>query len=763
MRTRPLSFLRRVAVALTFLCMLQPCVHAADITWQGGGADENWSSLGNWDVTPSSGDSLIFSGALRLSNSNDLALSSNLWMRFDADGFVLNGNALTLVSGITNSVGTNQVGMNLSWASTARTFNVAAGGELVIAGTNTISAGDHTYTGGGRLRLKGTHIQLINNPATILNNIEYVIDGGTFTNGGGVRITSGTSPVASKLILTNGASMNQIITAGAMRIGDATGISGQLVIDNSILRGTTNNMFIPFASGGIGSVIQRGGTNTGLVIAMCNNTTTGGTGNYDMIGGTLETTQIKKNAAFGNGTASMSFDNSTVRALPGAATAFFTGLNTAEIKSGGLTIDANGETFTVSQIFSGTGRLTKTGSGTVTINGASTFSGGLFASGGTVTLSTSNIFGGGVTVTSGILQLANDFAIPGSLTLSGGTIRGNNLPRTVVVPVSLAGNVTFASNSDLNFTGVATLTGNRTLTINNTNTFSGSIDESGGSRSLTKAGTGNLILNGTNTYSGATTISAGTLVLGSSGSIANTTNISVATGATFNVTAVSGGFVVGSGKTLKGSGTVSGAVNIAGTISGGTTTGTLTSGAVTLNTGSTLLWEINNAASDSITAASLDVAATALTLDVTALETLTNWSPATATNWVLVHTTGGGIANFSASKFTIVDHFSSSNSIGGGAFSVTSNGTDLVLQFTPGAGDSQSRVLTTTAAGAASFTGLPNTGYTIEYTDDLGAAWAKLTTVGVNGVVTTDSNGNASFQDPTIPLPAHRFYRIVNP
>ena len=45
---------------------------AASITWNGGGADNNWSSAANWSgATPIELDSLTFGGASRLSNIND--------------------------------------------------------------------------------------------------------------------------------------------------------------------------------------------------------------------------------------------------------------------------------------------------------------------------------------------------------------------------------------------------------------------------------------------------------------------------------------------------------------------------------------------------------------------------------------------------------------------------------------------------------------------------------------------------------------------
>ncbi|MDB6026689.1 MAG: Extracellular serine protease precursor [Verrucomicrobiales bacterium] len=749
----PIFSLRHVSATLALLSSIflgQSVGQAADRTWLGGAAgDSLWSTAGNWDATPVDGDLLIFSGTSRLSNTNDLTLTSTPGLRFDSDAFVLYGNDLTLSTGITNSTGTNTAALNLAWGTTGRFFSVASGSELVISGTNTIGAtGDHTYIGGGRLRLKGTHVQAVNTPAMILNNIEYINDGGSLTTAGGVRITSGTTPTASKLILTNNAVFSNTVSLGNIRVGDFTGVSGQLIIDNSTMRGSANSIFIPNAAGGIGSVIQTGGTNTGSTISFCNNTTTGGTGSYDMIGGVLEPVQIKKVSA--NGTATISFDGSILRALSSSPAAFFTGLTTAEIKSGGLTNDSNGQDYTIGQALSGVGRLTKMGSGVVTLTAANTFSGGLTLRGGTVQI------GNNAAVGTGTLSFVNTTAF-----------RGNNATaRTIGVPVSLGGNVTF-SNNNLTFSGPATLTGNRTLTVENTNTFNGGIGETNGPRSLTMAGAGILILNSaTNTYSGNTTISSGTLTLGASASLSNSAIISAAAGATFNVSAISGGFVVGSGKTLKGSGTVLGGVNVSGTLSPGMTVGTLTvtsNGAVTLNTGATYVWELNNAGADSLVASSLDIAATTLTLDITALETLTNWNSSSTTNWVLVHTTGGGITNFNANKFVIVDHFSASNSVAGGSFSVTSNGTDLSLQFSPSTGDAQSRVLTTATAGAATFSGLPNKGYTIQYTDSLGSTWQPLATVGNNGVVTTDGAGAGGFQDPTTPLPPQRYYRILNP
>ena len=65
-------------------------------------------------------------------------------------------------------------------------------------------------------------------------------------------------------------------------------------------------------------------------------------------------------------------------------------------------------------------------------------------------------------------------------------------------------------------------------------------------------------LAGTNTYTGNTTISGGTLALAGNGSIANTPNITIAGGATLDVSGLSSPFVLGSSQTLRNSSSTAG-------------------------------------------------------------------------------------------------------------------------------------------------------------------------------------------------------------
>lgn len=103
---------------------------------------------------------------------------------------------------------------------------------------------------------------------------------------------------------------------------------------------------------------------------------------------------------------------------------------------------------------------------------------------------------------------------------------------------------------------------------------------------------GTLVLAANNTLTGPVTVNGGTLTLGASGSIANSPTITVASGAMFDVSAVSGGYALAASQTLKGNGTVTGAATINGTVAPGLSIGTLTfSTAPTLS--GTLLMELD--------------------------------------------------------------------------------------------------------------------------------------------------------------------------
>jgi fibronectin-binding autotransporter adhesin len=116
--------------------------------------------------------------------------------------------------------------------------------------------------------------------------------------------------------------------------------------------------------------------------------------------------------------------------------------------------------------------------------------------------------------------------------------------------------------------GPVTVASGATLNLGGVDTFTPASSISGQGNLLVSGGA--VALNGQNTYTGDTTIANGVLALSGSGSIANSPDIIIAGGATFDVSALSSAFTLSSSQTLSNS----------------TSTGTLTCGSVGAATGS---------------------------------------------------------------------------------------------------------------------------------------------------------------------------------
>lgn len=164
------------------------------------------------------------------------------------------------------------------------------------------------------------------------------------------------------------------------------------------------------------------------------------------------------------------------------------------------------------------------------------------------------------------------------------TSGGNSVNDPIVLSTNAAGGP-----------GNITYTGSGTMTWSNVVSGPGNLIKN-------STATGTLTLAANNTYTGTTTIGAGTLALAGTGSIASTPSITIATNATFNVSAVSG-FTLGGSQTL-GNGftgtpvaTINGSVNtgsgaLALTYTSGTPSLQVTNGTLTLQ--STTRVTVNN-------------------------------------------------------------------------------------------------------------------------------------------------------------------------
>jgi autotransporter-associated beta strand protein len=226
---------------------------------------------------------------------------------------------------------------------------------------------------------------------------------------------------------------------------------------------------------------------------------------------------------------------------------------------------------------SGTGGLTKTGTGNFELNGANTYSGATnvasgfmrIGTGGSLSNSTAvNISGGAHLSVVGPSALSPTVAV----SLTGA---GSRFSLTAGQSIgSLAG--TAGTGVWLDPGMVLTTGGNHTSTV-----FSGNLGPNG-EGSLIKIGTGAFTLAGTNGYTGATAVNGGSLIV--NGSIAASSGVTVAAGAL-----------------LGGTGVVPTTVLNGGTLSPGNSPGTLTvNGNLTFNPGSTYLAEIQGANADRV-------------------------------------------------------------------------------------------------------------------------------------------------------------------
>jgi phospholipase C len=131
---------------------------------------------------------------------------------------------------------------------------------------------------------------------------------------------------------------------------------------------------------------------------------------------------------------------------------------------------------------------------------------------GKVTLSTSNNYTGATTISAGTLTLGVSNAIPSGASAGNVTVNGT---------LDVAGfSPTLVNLSGNGLVDDITAGGAPNLVLANTagSAFAGVIQNSSGTVTMVKSGSGTLSLSGANTYSGATLVNSGTLQLGAGGS-----------------------------------------------------------------------------------------------------------------------------------------------------------------------------------------------------------------------------------------------------
>jgi len=453
------------------------------------------------------------------------------------------------------------------------------GGPLVI-GTLTVASGQ-TLTLGfatsvGDLTGTGT----ITNSAAVtltINNAANTTFSGVISNGTGALSLTKTGAGILTLSGANTYTGLTTISVGTLKLGTA---------------GSGANT--PLGTIGLGTTVTAGAALdlNGFTLATAEALTLNGTGISSA--GALTNSSATTAASY-SGAITLGNDSSIVT-NPGGIT--LTGAISGAFL---LTLGGTGAGSISSIIGTGAGTLTKSGTGTWILSGASTYTGLTTISAGTLKLGAAGVnpdsplgtTGTGTTVTSGAALDLNGFTLATSevLTLNGtGISTTGALTNSSSTAASYSGAITLAAASSIvTNPGGITLTGAISgtgigLTLGGTG--AGSISSNivtGTDGTLTKSGAGTWILSGVNTYTGATTISAGTLKLGAAanplGTIAGATTVTAGAALDLN------GFTLANEELLTLNGT---GISEGGALTNSSSTAASYSGLITLGAASSI-------------------------------------------------------------------------------------------------------------------------------------------------------------------------------
>jgi autotransporter-associated beta strand protein len=528
-------------LSIVLLAIGLPNSQAQTVAIWTGSSGGDWNIPGNWST------------GLVPGVSTNVSLPTNTIINYSS------AMSAASIGTVTNNGGTLNVG--------ALGFNVNVGGtsaQSIILGIgakmNITTGGAVTITNSGLLYLNTNAVLTMNNATLTFTNTlgtyyDLAVGRGGRNNGGTVGLTNSTVILNKQLVIQGGGS--SALPASSVYVSGGTLVAPSIVISNSTDDAYTYLLIDGGANVQGGDVIvQRGIPSYGLILSNGTVNVTSlliGTGasraGVNVYGGTLTNT----------GTFSMY--NYTCSGTSDRKSYFYQrGGTVVSTSSSGLVI--------VNAIGSGT-------SSTAIANQGAVY----------------DITGGTLTVEGITLVSSSDYPdVTARLNLGGsGTIYvGNvgiaaNLDPTSVAIISCTNGTWGAKDDWSGSAGMLLNSGTTTFKAADADNTAHNITLTGvlsGTGNLNKTGGGTLTLNAANTNKGNVLINGGKLALGSSGSISNVLTTIVGSGTTFDVSSVSGGYVLYANQTLSGSGTVAGTVTVASTATinpgSNTLTGTLT-------------------------------------------------------------------------------------------------------------------------------------------------------------------------------------------
>lgn len=185
-----------IASALAMVGIVMVSQAPAQFVWDGGGANDDWSTAQNWegDVAPGNPTTSViaFNGTTRLTPNVDLAWGvGGIVFQSGAGAFVLGGSALMVgSSGIVVNSSNNQTITNSFVLSNSQTWN-AVSGNLLITGNTALGANNLVLSAGaGRvLNITGSIFGSGNLTANVTGTVRLA---GANTYSGNTTLTGGT-------------------------------------------------------------------------------------------------------------------------------------------------------------------------------------------------------------------------------------------------------------------------------------------------------------------------------------------------------------------------------------------------------------------------------------------------------------------------------------------------------------------------------------------------------------------------------------------
>lgn len=463
----------------------------------------------------------VDAGTLTLSNATSVSATNQNLTVGGAAGILAVSGALTIGSGTFTKDGAGTC--SLAVASTYTGNTTISAGIVTFASINAFgTSGTISVTGSGSLHISGT----VNfaRPISISSTAAL----------GGIRNVSGNNSITSTVTLIgNNARINS--DAGTLTLSNANSITGTNF--TLVVGGAGNTTFSGTLTQGTGGLTKDGGGNATLAVP---NSFTG------------TTTVTAGNLIYG-GNNILASGNVTVNGGTLNIGAFSDTVGTITVSSGSIigsgtlysTEDFSFSGGTISSVLGGSSGLIKTGTGTLTLTGANTFTGQVWIQNGTISVSSLNSVVGG--------NPSSNLGAPTNV--ANGTIRfgiGTNSGVLIYTGSGQSSDRRFElaggnnSNGTLTHNGSGTLllsgdlissaTGTSTFFLRGANTndniFSGEIQENTGlgTTAFSKQDAGTWILSRSNGYFGSSTIGGGILRVTANGALGQGTAVTISGG-----------------------------------------------------------------------------------------------------------------------------------------------------------------------------------------------------------------------------------------